>query len=319
MTYRLPRKHRIIAWVDCLDDDKTLLIYYLNCKFYALNSFNVEKIVPKFSERHGYIDVTKSFQREAISDELRTALWNLLNLNFWYHLRDHQEPTWLVQNIWVYEFNYDIDELCTYKDYPSGSWLKQLKEYFNRSEWYKVFDLIEYILNQIENESDPSSFELSSNINDTLEEFNSAYRVVNKEIIEITSTIEIQSIQDGVDNTNQSISEHLQSSLRLLSDRQNPDFRNSIKESISAVEACLRLKFNDPSVILSQALKNMGDTIHPAMKQAFEKLYAYTSDENGIRHSLTEDSTRNPTYAEAKFMLVTCSAFTSFIQTISIN
>lgn len=41
------------------------------------------------------------------------------------------------------------------------------------------------------------------------------------------------------------------------------------------------------------------------------KLYGYASDEDGIRHPIL-DST-NVGFAEAKFMLVSCSAFVNFI------
>ena len=40
------------------------------------------------------------------------------------------------------------------------------------------------------------------------------------------------------------------------------------------------------------------------------KLYGYTSDEGGIRHSLLEQSSIDE--AEAKFMIVACSAFVNF-------
>jgi hypothetical protein len=39
-------------------------------------------------------------------------------------------------------------------------------------------------------------------------------------------------------------------------------------------------------------------------------LYGYTSDESGIRHAILES--KDIGFAEAKFMLVTCSAFVNF-------
>ncbi|MEB7145202.1 hypothetical protein NEM79_21265, partial [Escherichia coli] len=45
---------------------------------------------------------------------------------------------------------------------------------------------------------------------------------------------------------------------------------------------------------------------------AFSQLYGYTSDQGGICHALTEEDV-NPTLAEAKFMLVTCSAFSNYL------
>ena len=47
------------------------------------------------------------------------------------------------------------------------------------------------------------------------------------------------------------------------------------------------------------------------MKEGFVKLYGYTSDEHGIRHSMLDIPDIG--FAEAKFMLVACSAFANFL------
>jgi len=51
--------------------------------------------------------------------------------------------------------------------------------------------------------------------------------------------------------------------------------------------------------------------LHPALKGAFDKLYGYTSDADGIRHALLEED--KVTFEQAKFMLVVCSAFTNYV------
>ena len=51
--------------------------------------------------------------------------------------------------------------------------------------------------------------------------------------------------------------------------------------------------------------------IHAALRQAFEKLYGYTSDADGIRHAMMEGS--DVQSEDAKFMLVSCSAFTTYV------
>jgi hypothetical protein len=98
----------------------------------------------------------------------------------------------------------------------------------------------------------------------------------------------------------------------MLSDKEKPDYRNSIKESISAVESACRLVTGLPKATLSDALKRVPN-LHPALALGFDKIYGYTNDAEGIRHSLTTDQAAN-TYTEAKFMLVACSAFVSYLQ-----
>jgi hypothetical protein len=52
---------------------------------------------------------------------------------------------------------------------------------------------------------------------------------------------------------------------------------------------------------------------HPALKEAFDKLYGWTSDAEGIRHGLGLMEEPNLEFEDAKFMLVACSAFINFL------
>jgi hypothetical protein len=50
------------------------------------------------------------------------------------------------------------------------------------------------------------------------------------------------------------------------------------------------------------------------LKIAFGKLYGYTYDkETGIRHAMINDSKYPPDFADAKFMLVACSALVNYL------
>jgi hypothetical protein len=64
---------------------------------------------------------------------------------------------------------------------------------------------------------------------------------------------------------------------------------------------------------LDDALRHLAEQgrLHPALRKAFGNLYGYTSDANGIRHALMEESTLG--FSDAKFMLVCCSAFVNFL------
>ena len=65
---------------------------------------------------------------------------------------------------------------------------------------------------------------------------------------------------------------------------------------------------------LGQLIKKLEHEIelHPALRDAFSKLYGYTSDEGGIRHALMESQSVD--FNDAKFMLVVCSAFVNFVE-----
>src|SRR5258708_18786616 len=91
-------------------------------------------------------------------------------------------------------------------------------------------------------------------------------------------------------------------------------YADSVRESIHAVEAVGRTL--DPTAdVLSKALGKLEQniSIHPAMKKGFTSLYAYTSDEKGIRHALLDDSTAKVDETDALFMFGACAAFVSYL------
>jgi hypothetical protein len=67
-------------------------------------------------------------------------------------------------------------------------------------------------------------------------------------------------------------------------------------------------------VTLGDALKQLekrGMRLHPALKEAFLKLYGFASNEAGVRHGTSKPSDVDQSLAN--FMLVTCSAFVNYL------
>lgn len=79
------------------------------------------------------------------------------------------------------------------------------------------------------------------------------------------------------------------------------------------MESICKQLTNDKSGGLEKAIEKLSQnvTIHQALKQGFLKLYGYTSNEDGIRHAILESSDIG--FPEAKYMLVSCSAFVNFL------
>jgi hypothetical protein len=141
----------------------------------------------------------------------------------------------------------------------------------------------------------------------------SAYRCVDARIVRIVSEEEITAIEEALRVKVSPVREHLSRALQMLSDRRHPDYRNSIKESISAVEALVKTVTKSDKGTLGDLLKELERQrkLHPALKAAFSNLYGYTSDADGIRHALLDED--RVTFDQAKFMLVACSAFTNYV------
>ena len=139
---------------------------------------------------------------------------------------------------------------------------------------------------------------------------------VNKIQPEIKQTQnEINEIEQACDAPYNGCKAHIEKAVGFLADREHKDYKNCIKESISAVETICQIIIGSNTATLNKAiqkLKNKGIKIHPVLETAFTKLYAYTSDEGGIRHAeglfVSEVS-----FEEAKFMLVSCSAFVNYL------
>ena len=106
---------------------------------------------------------------------------------------------------------------------------------------------------------------------------------------------------------------HVGAAVMLFADRKAPDYRNRIKESLSAVEAICSIIVG-ASATLGQALKRLeekGVPLHAALKSAFSSLYGYTCDADGIRPALLDESTLD--FDDAKFMLVSCSGLVNYL------
>ncbi|HHT9131009.1 MAG TPA: AbiJ-NTD4 domain-containing protein [Candidatus Tripitaka californicus] len=264
----------------------------------------------KFSERIG-ITRHPILQLNEITPELRNCLWNLV---FDYlrsiapSLGSPYLRTNFMENLAQLFFKVPVDDI------PRGEtdWLKE--KFFNLS-WYEVYEFFEFLIirDQIKN---LGYFKARIPlINQILEEENSGYRLANGKFVPITNEQEIQAIEEAIGKAEQfgkGANEHLSQAVALFSKKPDPDYRNSIKESISAVESLVKQisgKDGDFAPALEELSKKI--PLHGAMKEGFKKLYGYTSDEDGIRHAILEDP--NVGFDEAKFMLVTCSAFVNFL------
>ncbi len=74
------------------------------------------------------------------------------------------------------------------------------------------------------------------------------------------------------------------------------------------------VRCGDVRATLTRALRKLEDrvSLHAALKDAFGKLYGYTSDADGIRHALLDESDLG--FEDAKFMLVSCASFVNYLK-----
>lgn len=158
-------------------------------------------------------------------------------------------------------------------------------------------------------------------VNRFLEREYIGYRFVDGLLTPITDDIEIDAINQAINTKYEPVYTHLSKANKLMADRSSPDYENSIKESISAVEALCEIltEIKGKEATLGKLLKTLDDKgieIHAGLKSAFNILYGYTSDANGIRHAGNIGGPAS-TFEEAKYMLVSCSAFINYLIGVS--
>lgn len=261
-----------------------------------------------FSEKYKY-KPEKALLLECISVSLRNRIWNLFFQNEIFSKGIGASLAPLngaipIENQIADKVGIPLETTVTsYKDIIRDYIIKKWK-------WYEIYDFVEAHLSFLSGEQRKSR---TLQYNTLLEEEKSGYRVVNGEVTPITNENEIETIEKAIASPYFSVNEHISKALDLYSDLENPDYENSIKESISAVEAmCCIISGKDQTLNKAIAdLKNKGVHIHPCLENAFKQLYSFTCDEKGIRHAGI-DFVSAPA-EDAKYMLITCSAFVNYL------
>lgn len=294
-----------------------------------------------FSERYGYVP-RRALQVDSIDDGLRNRLWNVVKR----HLADMHDNKdtidrfhELLHTIWDSYFKNSMDEFPMQSPdeviwnevwEPDSFFIpsEPVKHEFFSCSWHKLFDLLEFIVHRhptievsgTENEERvsqlPTSTRLSNEINRVMEEEQSGYRLIGNTFSRITEEEEIRELENALDSLSP-VAAHIQRALELLSDREQPDYRNSIKEAISAVESIANLLIEEQGKSLGDALpkleEQLGIELHGALRKALGSLYGWTSNEGGIRHALLKES--DLTQEDARLMLIVCSAFVNYLKT----
>ncbi|MCL2490062.1 MAG: hypothetical protein FWF36_04960 [Propionibacteriaceae bacterium] len=287
-----------------------------------------------FAERNDFAP-EPYVQREGLDDATRMAIWNVLADEIWNpndrkKLQDDRALNEMFGHIWVDEFQGAVDE----EPYQGDIWLT-VKKCLIEGLWFDALDLLEAVVGHYANyrsfwlllhngqhrgQAHPAPEELAGQLtkklNAALEKHLVGWRFIGNELARLDSEIEVNAVTEAV-GTSAAVAgarHSLQRALELLSDRQSPDYLNSVKESISAAEAAAQ------HVLGMRGTETLGDAIKLLEKQGrisaqlkatWESMYAATNAEPAVRHP--GSPTGNVDQGFAKYMLVVCSAFVTFL------
>ncbi len=251
-------------------------------------------------------------QSDSLDDVTRVALWNVFSILE--PSLDTDLETKVLTGIWIWEFKNPHD-----KRPPNHHIWSEIKAIVMRRQWWEVLDLIEAVIRQMVNHNTYDQYDrvieaYTTAFNAMFERLLVGYRFIGNEVTPIDSTAEANAVVGAQEDTDSIAGARhaLDRAVELLADRQTPDYPNSIKESISAVEAVVKKVTGEGTLGKGLAkLEAAGLTIHPALKGAWSQMYGWTSDDDGIRHGGIDAADADQ--ALAKYVLVTCSAFVSYL------
>ncbi|MEW6012240.1 MAG: AbiJ-NTD4 domain-containing protein [Elusimicrobiota bacterium] len=256
-----------------------------------------------FSERYGYNKIDESLNYQNISPALKNRIWNLfydIYSNFEYKISLN-----FLEFVWEKFFKLRIDELNIASSYSA---LMDIKKKFFNLNWYEVYDFVEFVYNETDVKK---MWEIG--VNKILEEERAPYRLIKGHIAPLTNKEEINEIEKALEENDKLIQakKHIEKALILFSDRTNPDYENSIKEAISAIETLSKKILKDEKGTLGELIKKTD--LHPALKDGINKIYGWTSDEGGLRHGNKPEQKNKYLENESRFMLIFCSALFNYL------
>jgi len=268
-----------------------------------------------FSFRNGF-NTKKLIEPGTISERVISRLWSVLYVYLcpegMDHIPDNKYSMDADTNKFLFTTTYNylalhIDEVV---DNPRVQFHSIRNAFFRN--WYTAVDLLELAMDSFDDSKSENLAKLTSYV---LEDEGSSYRLVDNKFV---PNIEDEQI-DELERTSSLIyngpRSHIKRAIELYSDRKNADYRNSIKESISAVESmCLIITGGQENTLgkaLAKLKKSDSIDLHGSLNGAFSALYGYTNDEDGIRHAILEKD--NVYEEDARFMLIACSAFVNYL------
>lgn len=282
-----------------------------------------------FSERLGFKKPSEAMQIESSSQELRTSIYNMIHTILGDYSRGSNAEA-ICKELWTMKWHNPADTFPFY----SHEFYPKLYDRIINGEWFVCYDLIEFVYNELDEagvlDPEPPNFgyggcgwdvgnpkaEFQEVVNTVLEAEGSGYRFISEQIVPITNELEVASIEESLSAQDgfSGARSHIQHALELLAKKPEPDFLNSVKESISAAESAARKIVPEKTKTLADAVELLRKKrgLHKSLAEAWKKMYGYTSDADGIRHAGTDEPVVLD-FAFAKYMLVTCSAFVNYL------
>jgi hypothetical protein len=268
-----------------------------------------------FSQAEGAEPLPAQLQLRTLSSELTALLWRLVHSELSSATKNsHMGGGSWIEDPWksiLFDFyTFHCHKLADEFKNESNSLNRWIKGIVTSKDYIEVFEFLQYVIRHRQ-----CPFKFSEQIDNILKRSKAPYRVSNKTIYPIGDEADAVAIEAAFANLLSvefgGARSHLRNAIKELNSGRWAD---SVRESIHAVESVAR-SLEPSAKEIQHALEKVSQNarIHPAMKAGFLKLYAYTSDEKGVRHSEVGNDGSPVDEADAMYMLGACSAFVSYM------
>jgi len=260
-----------------------------------------------FSERMGFVKPPEFMQLDGMTDKLSNLL-----CNFCFKILSNESHLGKIEDM--------LNDLLKRKKgsfrLAGGNLYSEFfddslfAESFSALDFHQKYSVMEFIIKITGRNSYGDSY--VDELNQILKRENSGYRLTDDYLlVPIANQTELDEVSEAQHSNVGMVALHMNKAVACFADREKPDYDNSIKEAVSAMEA-LAQKItgkSGKSATLGKLIKDLD--LHPCLIQAVDKLYGYTSD-GGIRHAKKDDDPETD-FDTAKFVIVTASALINFI------
>ncbi|MCT8971706.1 AbiJ-NTD4 domain-containing protein [Microbaculum marinisediminis] len=265
-----------------------------------------------FSQRSGLEAIPQQLRLGEVSDELRRLLFYYVSLEI---DRGRRHGTTRFTEIWkrvamdlhILFFKKSIETF----DQKVSATEQRLSVFIKRAYIGPLFNLIEFFVRH-----PGCSDELKSELAGAFVAARAAYRIIDNQYIAAIGTEEQaaafgRAIADAETKNATAARKQLIAAGVAL---RNSDWAGSVRESIHAVEA-IAVRLAPGTKTLGKALEVLErrDHLHGSLRRAFDTLYGYSSNEEGVRHALVFSDEAQVDEADALFMLGACASFVSYL------
>lgn len=277
---------------------------------------DVDRSKVTFEQAEGFEPLPLRMALQFLSEEARAILWKHVYESLLQDRRHVDMVGYLLIGRWkeilrdyfVYRMNKPVNRFNN----DFNHHIQFLEELFIDGEYQKVLGFIQYAV-----QHSKRPWQLDVKIRRALKDVGAAYTLVleTATIVPVASEEEGKAIEAALEATNvanmKGASIHLMNACGKLNEEE---YANSVRESVHAVVSVARKLDPDESKTFSPALKALEaeKALHPRLRVAMEKLYAYSNVEEGIRHPLLDDPDKVGSH-EAVFMLGVCASCVTYL------